>query len=769
MISIPPKNLQNALIFYITCIIIFTSGFFAVVTLSRENLLFYQEALNRSVFLGNILNEPVLEFLQGKSGAPLERVLSNREALLEGMKITIYDRKWWQKCGDPARIPPEGFPVEMPKGVIQFRSGIPGESVREIFLGVYSGADWLGTIGLGIPESTSTKKVIFSLHQVVLTTITNILLGIALAIFIAQIILRPLNTLLEGIEALKRGDYGQRVHVQGEGELAVLGQMFNRMAASLQETIHDSQDRNRMLDEKVQELWEIFELTKAMGFSLHLQQILERFMEKALTLSFSSYGQILLHVPESGRVEARVETPAFPLISREDYERNLSKCLSKGETCEVKTGKHTLLYIPLLSGRLVQGILFLGKQGDKSYSDSIRRFLETIAPLGGSMMENARLYQHVVEMKDYVRNVLDSVESGVATVDCDGRVVTANKAFRQTFSECQEPMEKKLLSDMLAQFQDRTFAKNLEKIALGWVSRASPTSSSFGLRQECVYQNHLGEQKILQLRSGRLMGAGNVIGRVLVTDDLTSLKQIERRMFDAEKWVVLGRLAASVAHEIRNPLVAIRSLVEIIGEDLTGENAEHVKVVIGEVHRLNKVVEQLLHLSRPERTELRDTSLNTLLDELIVLVRHEASRANVQIKKEWPPEPIYGKIDPEKIKQAFLNVMLNAFQSMFHGGTLTISLACLSVSVNEEGLQENILQVDFTDEGEGIPKENTSRLFDPFFTTRTHGTGLGLAITKKILDLHNGRIEISSTVGKGTRVRMILPQNPADDHQEQIS
>jgi len=497
--SIPPKSLQNALIFYLICIIVVTNGFFAIVTLSRENILFYQEAVNRSIFWGNILLEPAKEFFLSGSSVALDRIYSFRNLGMDNVKVTLYDRNWWRKWGDPPRIPPEGFPASIEKGGVTFRSGVTGESSREIYFHISSGSEWLGTLGVGVPEFGSAK-VLNAIKQVVLTTLANIFLGVALAVFIAQIILRPLLTLLDGLEAIKRGDYGNRVQISGEGEMAALGQMFNTMAASLQEKIRENLDRTRVLDEKVQELWEIYELTKAMGFSLHLQQILEKFMEKALTLSFSSFGQILLNVSEGNRLEVKVRTPTFPSIPTEVFDRCLSRCLAAEETIEEKVQGLTLLSVPLMSGRLVQGILFLGKQGEQSFSEGIKRFLETISPLGGSLIENAKLYQHVVEMKDYVQNVLDSVDSGLVTIDRDGKIVTVNKAFVNLFGLTGFQPVGKPVTSFLSEINDSAFAESFEKMALGKFSKSGSTSGSFMNRQELTFCGKDGVSRIILLR-----------------------------------------------------------------------------------------------------------------------------------------------------------------------------------------------------------------------------------------------------------------------------
>jgi len=754
MISIPPKGLQNALIFYFTCIIIVTSGFFAIVTISRENLTNYEEAVQESYFLGRLLVDPARILLTTGSKDSIQRIWESRTGDLLQIKATVYDEGWWPKWGDTPRNPSDGFPTKEELRTVSFRPGVANQSSREIFFAVASQGVLLGAVAVGVPMIGATLKR-DSVTTIVFSMIFNILMGIALAMFIAQIILRPLNDLLEGLETVKRGDLGQKISVAAGGELQVVGEMFNLMTASLGEKTREALERTRVLDEKVQELWEIYGLTKEMGFSLHLHQILKRFLEKAQTLSFSSYAQILLFNPGANRFEVQAETPVLPLITIEEYEKNLQACLKNIETTEGFTRNHTLLFLPLVSGRVVKGVLFLAKQGSQQYSEGIRRFLETIAPLGGSLIENAQLYQHVVGMKDYIRNVLESVDSGVATVDVNGMLVSTNSSFRKILGLAGEVIEPRSFRDVLMDSCDPAFVEKISTLLNG--------NSPANLIQQGLGQlslNHPGRDSvILQIRVHPLRAGENIIGKVLILDDLTSLKQIERRMLESEKWAVLGRLAASVAHEIRNPLVSIRSLAEVLGEDLSGEQLQHIRVVIGEVDRLNKVVEQLLNLARPEATNLRRANLIDILEEILLLIRHEAHRHKVDLQRVWFPNPVYVKIDTEKMKQAFLNVMLNAIQSMDQGGTLTVRVReATEHDIFQKPVQKNeVVVVEFEDEGHGITPEDLARVFEPFFTTKTHGTGLGLAITKKVIDLHDGQIVLDSKLGQGTKVTMAIP------------
>lgn len=749
----PPRRLQTALIFYVAGIILFTNCFFAITTISREKLAYLGDATSNALFLGKTLQEPAFRFLAEGDASRLSAISAARGETNEGILITVYDRDWWRKWGDKERISDLGFPQirSLQDGLI--RQGVDGVTLREIYLPISSGADIIGAIGLGVPDF-GTRNTSEAAFQVLLTLGVNVCLGLILAVFIAQIVLRPIYQIVEGLQAIRDGDYGQRLHVLGGNELTMVGETFNMMAASLQEKIRENLERTRALDEKVQELWEIYSLAKDMGFSIDLNEMLKGFLERAVTLSYSSYGQLLLRRGPSGRLEMQVETPSFPRISRDEYEKSLNTCLAKSEAVEFMTAQHTLLALPLVSGRQIHGVLFLAKQGNRAYSEGVRRFLETLAPLGGTMIENAQLYLDVLEMKEYVRNVLDSVDSGVATLDENGMLVTVNAGFMRILG--LKPGEKVHAPwiDVVNRAGDPQFSEALSHA----LDEAIPEKT--GGDNESGYESAPWSQIALrrpghgdcelQVRVNPLIAGQEIIGRVLVIDDVTEMKALERRAFDIEKWAVLGKLAASVAHEIRNPLVAVRSLVEIIGEEVTGESLNHVKVVLGEVHRLNKVVEQLLHFARPERANLCEADLKEVVEELFLLVRHEAGRYGINIVRNWPETPLCATIDREKIKQALLNVMLNSIQSMEQGGTLAVSVR----------LEADQVVVELLDDGPGIPQEIRKRIFDPFFTTRPNGTGLGLAITKKIVDLHQGSITIDPAPGKGTCVRIELPIRP---------
>lgn len=210
--------------------------------------------------------------------------------------------------------------------------------------------------------------------------------------------------------------------------------------------------------------------------------------------------------------------------------------------------------------------------------------------------------------------------------------------------------------------------------------------------------------------------------------------QREERAIESEKWATVGKLAASIAHEIRNPLVSIRGLVEIIGESVSGDLKNHSRIVIQEVDRLNGVVSGLLSLARPERASLRDCDMKILVSELVSLMQHQAKSKKIEFSVELPEESCIAMADAEKIKQAFMNLLLNAFQAAGSNGRVDVLLTC-----SQESCEFKV-----SNSGKPIPPAVQERMFTAFYTTKANGTGLGLAITKQIIDLHNGRIDFVS-------------------------
>lgn len=226
--------------------------------------------------------------------------------------------------------------------------------------------------------------------------------------------------------------------------------------------------------------------------------------------------------------------------------------------------------------------------------------------------------------------------------------------------------------------------------------------------------------------------------------------EIEEQLRRADRLSALGQLSAGMAHEIRNPLGSIRGTAEILQEgiDPADRRYEFTCILIKEVDRLNKVVQNFLDFARPSGGDRELVDINRLLAEVLTLTGQPALKNGVTTRLDAGVVPEM-EGDGEQLKQAFLNLVLNALQAMPAGGSLTISTA----------LTAGTLEVRFTDTGGGIPRENLDRIFNPFFTTRGEGTGLGLAITHRIIQGHGGRIAVESRLGAGTTFILTFPVN----------
>jgi signal transduction histidine kinase len=225
---------------------------------------------------------------------------------------------------------------------------------------------------------------------------------------------------------------------------------------------------------------------------------------------------------------------------------------------------------------------------------------------------------------------------------------------------------------------------------------------------------------------------------------------IEEQLRRAEKLSTLGEMSAVLAHEIRNPLSSIRGTAEILRDDYQPGNPKHefIEIQIRETERLNRVVEDFLHMARPQPTDMQPLPVQEELETIVTLVMNDAKKRQVDLVLEPRHTPMIIMANGEKLRQAFLNIIINALQATPPGGRVTISTMLYETTFCE---------IRFRDSGPGINKETLARIFEPFFTTKPDGTGLGLAITKNIIENHNGTIEISSVQKEGTTVTVRLP------------
>ena len=238
--------------------------------------------------------------------------------------------------------------------------------------------------------------------------------------------------------------------------------------------------------------------------------------------------------------------------------------------------------------------------------------------------------------------------------------------------------------------------------------------------------------------------------------DLGRTRDLEKRTINSERLAFVGTLAGGLAHEIKNPLSTLNINLQLMKEDMQNPTEENykracrkVQILQKEIQRLEEILNDFLRFARGQKLELDDRDINDVLDEVVDFVTPEIKQKNIVVLKSYDSDLPLCRVDGNLIKQAILNVIINAGQAMESGGELMIRTSG----------NKRYVQIDITDTGAGIPKEILDKIFQVYYSTKKTGTGLGLPTAKRIIEEHRGTISVQSDEGKGTNVSIRLPIN----------
>lgn len=261
--------------------------------------------------------------------------------------------------------------------------------------------------------------------------------------------------------------------------------------------------------------------------------------------------------------------------------------------------------------------------------------------------------------------------------------------------------------------------------------------------------------KKLEVEKQELEAWGNTLEK-RVQERTDEIKKIHSQLFRSEKLASLGKLAAGVAHEINNPLTGILTNSSLLLEDLPpgDPRRDDVEIIVKETIRCREIVKRLLDFARQTKPQKKLTNVNSLIENIILLVRNQTSFRNIDIEKQLEDNLPDILSDTDQIQQVFINIILNAAEAMTAGGKLRIT--------SGRSPDKEFITITFADTGPGIPEEHRERIFDPFYTTKEHGTGLGLAISYGIVEQHGGSISVESCMGKGSTFTVQLPVSTGD-------
>jgi two-component system, NtrC family, sensor histidine kinase PilS len=344
--------------------------------------------------------------------------------------------------------------------------------------------------------------------------------------------------------------------------------------------------------------------------------------------------------------------------------------------------------------------------------------------------------QLVGDLASLHQNTIRCLSSGLVTITLDGTITSMNDAACEILGFATPPVGQKLASHIPA--LDRVLAK---VDALGRV-----------LRDELIAKRSDGAERCLGLSTTPLSDhTGSVIGRVIHFQDLTDLRRMELAVARSERLAGIGRLAANIAHEIRNPLASISGSVEVL-KQVAGADAETrnlVDIAVREVDRVNALISNLLNYARPRSEDRQRLDLTEMVTEIATMFEVERRSTEVHLQLETV-SAVWVEGAAGQIKQVLWNLLRNAAEAMPRGGTITVA-----TTVRLAPKHEAILMV--RDTGVGIAREDLDHIFEPFFSRKVGGTGLGLATTARIVGDHEGTIDVLSQPGEGTAFTVRLP------------
>ena len=397
------------------------------------------------------------------------------------------------------------------------------------------------------------------------------------------------------------------------------------------------------------------------------------------------------------------------------------------ELQEEFTHLRSKVIVPLLVEHQIAGFIAVGEKlsGDPFFTHDIE-FLATVGNQAGVALKRAQLHEEVTWMKEYNENILRYMESGLVVVNHDGAITVVNEAAARmlgmTAAEITgQPIDKLIPSGLGLPLLDTLMEKMVYT------------------HHEAALLSTSGQTLPIVLSTSMLHGEdGQPAGAILAMNDVSQIKAFEEEKRRIERLASIGAFMSGIAHEIKNPLVAIKTLAELLPEQY--DDAEFrdtfTKVTLNEVDRIDSLVRRLRSLSSGAAVPLRPLSVMPPLEETLALVSGELMRRKVMLVRDYhdPLPTIMG--DHDQLKQVFVNLCLNSAEAMGEGGTLTITVQ--SHWPQTARAAQVIIQI--ADTGPGIPEEHLSHIFDPFFTLKDEGTGLGLAICRGILDHHRGSI-----------------------------
>lgn len=341
--------------------------------------------------------------------------------------------------------------------------------------------------------------------------------------------------------------------------------------------------------------------------------------------------------------------------------------------------------------------------------------------------------------------ILNSVSEGIYGIDMSGRTIFWNQAAESiTGWKVDEMLGRQIHNLIRPEKTDGTpFSREESPILSTILNRDAPT-----MKEDLFWRKDGTAFPVEFMSSPILEEKGHILGTVITFKDITTLKKTQELLIKSDKLSAVGQLAAGVAHEIRNPLTALKGFLQLLKTNSKKEQY-YIEIMQKELQRIEFIVNEFLFVSKPQATNFATRTVDSIVMSTIELLQPQALLENIQIEADIEPDLPPVTCDERQIKQVFINILKNALESMEEGGLMRIEAAA-------DPYKKNIT-IRFIDQGCGIAPERLPKLGEPFYSTKEKGTGLGLMVCYRIIEAHGGMMEIQSKLEEGTTVEITLP------------
>lgn len=516
---------------------------------------------------------------------------------------------------------------------------------------------------------------------------------------------------------------------------------------------------------KIKQLLTLQEISKKTSSTFHLEKLFHVIAASALKITKATSSALFL-VEDDGKHLALASAKGFDGAKGERHRWKAGSGLvghvaqtgspvlvgnghGHGEHREVVPGMLSQLAVPLSNDRRIIGVLYVGSQERAAFSEDDLKLLLIFAGHTASLLRNVKLYGQVMTERNFRENILESSPNSVVTIDLKKEITSINKKTEEMFR-----IKRRHVLGMPA---DAIFPDDIAQVIEWAIDHRAVVDS-----KEIRLERKDGGAAVLGITSSLLRNhQGDLIGAMIIIRDLTEEKKTEELIRRIDRLTSLGQLSAGIAHEIRNPLSSINFNVQLLAKKAAV--SETAKSLIADtqegIDRIRTLVKGMLDFAKPSLPALKSDSLLRVVQGSITLMDSQLKENKVVVRCELPetlPEVI---LDAHQIQQVLVNLLLNGMEAMPEGGTIRIAGRLIKGA--KKRCEQVMLQV--TDQGQGIGRDDLSRIFNPFFTTKPEGTGLGLSIVHKILEQHHATVDVVSDTNRGTTFTLKFPVHHAEE------